>query len=105
MPIDRIGSFIGQSTDDDTRLIQDAKGEDVAEVEIERHNDAGIGSGPIDEHLVSGTLQPQRSDVHRFVAELFQKIDGLWRDTSIGQKPHWFQARIGWTSSCARAAA
>ena len=86
-------------------LFQDAKGEDVAEVEIERHDNAGIGQGTIDQHLVVGTLQPQRPDVHRFVAELFQEIDGLWRDTSVGQKPHWFQARIGWISSWARAAA
>jgi hypothetical protein len=49
-----------------------------AEVEVERHDNAGIGPGSIDEHLVGGTLQPQRPDVHRFVAELFQEIDGLW---------------------------
>jgi hypothetical protein len=32
---------------DDARLVQDSKGEDVAEVEIERHDDAGIGYGTI----------------------------------------------------------
>ena len=57
-----------------------------------------------DEHPVGGALQPQGPDVHCFVAELFQEIDGAWRDTSVGQKPHWFQARIGWISSWARAA-
>ena len=87
MRIYRVGSLISQSADDDARLIQDAKGEDVAEVEIERHDNAGIGQGTIDEHPVGGTFQPQRPDVHRFVAELFQEIDGLWRDTGVGQKP------------------
>src|SRR2546426_219042 len=69
--IHRLGALVGQPTDDDARLVQDAKGEDVAEVEIERHDNAGIGQGTIDEHPVGGTLQPQRPDVHRFVAELF----------------------------------
>jgi hypothetical protein len=43
VPIHRVGSFIRQSADDDARLVQDAKGEDVTEVEIERHDNAGIG--------------------------------------------------------------
>ena len=57
------------------------------------------------EDLVGGTLQSQSPDVHRFVPSCFRKLDGLWRDTGVGQKPHSFQARIGWTSSWARAAA
>jgi len=39
-------------------LFQDAKGEDVAEVEIERHDNAGIGQGTIDQHRSSARSSP-----------------------------------------------
>jgi len=43
----------GQTTPRTNGEVNDAKGDDVAEVEIEGHNDAGIGSGSI-ENRVAG---------------------------------------------------
>ena len=89
-----VGAFIGESKDDDARLVQDAEREDLAEVEIERQNDAGIRTGAINELGISGTLQPQRPDVNRFVAKLFEELNGCGRDAALRQK-RTGQARRG----------
>jgi hypothetical protein len=68
-----VGSFLGQPTDDDTRLVQHAKSEDVAKIEIEGHDDTRVGARTLDEVGISGTLRPKRPDVNRFMATCVQK--------------------------------
>jgi hypothetical protein len=81
-------SFIRQSKDDHARLIQDAKRENVAKVEIERDDDAAIRARSIDKDNVWSSLESKSSDVSRFVTKLRQELDRLWRDPSIRQKTH-----------------
>lgn len=80
--------MITQSKDDHARLVQDAKRQNVAKVQIERDDDAAIRAGAIDKDNVGSSLEPKSPDVNRFVAKLCQELDGSWRDSSIRQKPH-----------------
>ena len=83
MPIDGVGTFIGEAEDDDAWLVEDAEGEDLAEVQIERQNNAGVGAGALNELRVGGALQSQRPDVNCLVTKLLQELDRLGRDASI----------------------
>lgn len=76
------------SKNDHARLVQDAKRQNVAKVQIERDDDAAIRACPFDEDNVRRSLQSESSDVNRFVTKLCQELDGLRRDSSIRQKPH-----------------
>jgi len=79
--------FVSQPEDDHARLVEHAEREHVTEIEIEREHDARVGASARNDVDVWSALQSERSDVHRFVTDLDQKIDGendllrkRWRD-------------------------
>jgi hypothetical protein len=77
-------AFICESKDDGARLVENAKRENVAEVQIQRHDDATVRARP---------LQPEVPDVSRLMTELLQEGDGLGRQSGIGQEPHASSAK------------
>jgi hypothetical protein len=91
--VNRIGAFIGESKNDDARLVEDTKGENVAEVEIEGHEDAAVCARPPDQLGVWSALEPETPDMHHLVTELIEELDGLRRDSSVCQKPHASRAQ------------
>jgi hypothetical protein len=84
----RVPRVIRQSKDDHARLIQDAKRENVAKVEIARDDNAAIRARSFDKDNVWSSLESKSSVVSRFVTKLRQELDDLWRDPSIRQKTH-----------------
>ena len=68
--IDGLSPLVREPEDDDARFVQDAERENVAEVEIEGDEDAGILASAIDEFGIGGSLQAQRSNVHGVVTKL-----------------------------------
>lgn len=83
-----VSTFISQPKDDDARSVQNTERENLTEVEIECQNDPGIGASTFYELAISSPLESQSSDVNGIVTKLLQELDGLWRDSSIRQKPH-----------------
>ena len=94
--IHRVGPFISRSKDDDARLVQNPKRENLAEVEIECEYDAGIRANALNQLVVRSALEPQCSDVNRFMTTLFQELDGL---AARGESPASHRGR-----RCARLA-
>jgi hypothetical protein len=67
--IHRVGPFVGEPKDDDARLVQHSKGEDVAEVEVEGQKDTGVLASAINEIGIRSPFQTQRSNVHRVMTK------------------------------------
>jgi hypothetical protein len=91
--VDRVRAFICESKDDDARLIENAKSENVAEVQIERHDDATVHARPFNELGIACALQPEIPDVSCRVTELLQELDCLGRDSGICQEAHASSAK------------
>jgi hypothetical protein len=65
----------------------------VAEVQIERHDNAAVYARPLDQLGIASAFQPELPDVSRLVTEMLQKLDGLWRKSGIGQEAHASSAK------------
>ena len=88
MTVDGLSPFTGEPKEDDARLVENPEGEDVADVEIEREDDAAIPAGALDEFEIRTTLQSQCAHMDRLVSEFSRELDGPGRDSSVGQKSH-----------------
>ena len=88
MPIDGVSALVSEAEDDRAWLIQNAQRQDVAEVEVEGHDNAAIGLRSLDKCSVRALLEADRAHVNGVVAQANQKVDGLRRDPGISQKSH-----------------
>ncbi len=86
-------SFIGKSKQDNAWLVQHAQGKNVAEIEIERQDNAGIDPCTPHEFGVGSPFQTQRTNVYGVMTEVLQKINGLRRNTGIRQESHQSRAK------------
>lgn len=91
------GPFVREPKDHNTWPVQNTERKNLAKVEVESQNNAGISPSAVDDLAIRRALHAEDANVGRLVAKPNKELDRPWRNPGIGKKSHSLQECKGWS--------